>query len=127
MTNRGQGSSSHHLLDIDPRGVFDPRRSVIGAHGERLLRQNRYPTLTGHIVGLTLTVVGVGIFLSGLVDAIDGGPDVLVLLLTGVVMGGFGAVMWRRTITPKQIRVLDVFSAVTVTWVDRSVVLVPSS
>ncbi len=79
------------------------------------------PTLAGHIVGLTLAVVGVGIFVSGIVDAIDGGPDVWALLICGAVIGVGGAAMWRMTITPKRIRVLDVFSAVTVTWVVMAV------
>lgn len=89
----------------------------MGRRGERLIRSNRRPTLTGHIVGLTLTVVGIGIFMSGLVDAIDGGPDIAVLTITGAVMAVFGAALWRSTKTPKRIRVLDVFTAVTVTWV----------
>ena len=32
-------------------------------------------------------------------------------------MSVVGGLMWRSTITPKQIRVLDVFTAVTVTWI----------
>lgn len=117
MRDTARGFSSNRLSDLDPRAVLDARRSVMGGRGEKLISQDRFATLTGHIVGLTLTVVGVGIAVSGLVDAIDGGPDVVVLLVTGVVMAVFGAVLWRRTITPKQIRVLDVFTAVTVTWV----------
>jgi trk system potassium uptake protein TrkH len=105
----------HH--SIDPRALLDPRTSVVGRRGERLLISNRLPTLTGHIVGLTLTVVGIGILISGVVDAIDGGPDIAVLMITGAVMAALGAALWRSTKTPKQIRVLDVFTAVTVTWV----------
>lgn len=108
------GARKHH--GIDPRALIDQRTAVFGRRGERLVRQNRHPTLTGHIVGLTLTVVGLGIAVAGLVDAIDGGPDVLVLLSTGIVMALLGGALWRSTITPKQIRVLDVFTAVTVTW-----------
>jgi trk system potassium uptake protein TrkH len=103
--------------DIDRRALLDPRTSVMGRRGERLLASNRRPTLTGHIVGLTLTVVGIGIFISGLVDVIDGGPDIAVLTITGALMAASGAALWRGTITPKRIRVLDVFTAVTVTWV----------
>ncbi|MGB3734706.1 MAG: TrkH family potassium uptake protein [Ilumatobacter sp.] len=102
--------------DVDPRALLNPRTSMFGTHGERLLSPDRRPTLTGHIVGLTLTVVGVGIVVAGIVDLVDAGPDAIVLLVTGIVMGAFGAALWRSTVTPKQIRVLDVFTAVTVTW-----------
>ncbi len=102
--------------DIDPRALLDARTSVFGRRGERLLSQNRKPTLTGHIVGLSLTVVGLGIAFAGLVDLVDSGPDGWVLMITGIVMASIGAALWRTTITPKQIRVLDVFTAVTVTW-----------
>lgn len=93
------------------------RDSGLKRRGERLLREERWATLTGHIVGLALAVVGVGIAFAGVVDLVDEGPDGLVLLLTGTVTSVGGAALWRSTITPQQIRVLDVFTAVTVTWV----------
>ncbi len=91
--------------------------SALRRRGERLSPDNRWPTLTGHIVGLTLAVVGVGVVTAGVVDLIDGGPDVGELVLSGLVMTLAGTVLWRSTITPGSIRVLDVFTAVTVTWV----------
>jgi len=84
--------------------------------GERLLAPGRYSSLIANIVGLSLAVVGVGIGFSGIVDAIDGGPDVFVLLAVGVVVWAVGSVLWRITIVPKQIRTVDVFSTVTVAW-----------
>ena len=116
MSDTTKPRSGHHPR-VDPRALLNPRTTFLGRRGERLVAPNRRPTITGHIVGLTLTVVGVGIAVAGIVDLIDGGPDVLTLLITGIVMGALGAVLWRSTITPKQIRVLDVFTAVTVTWV----------
>lgn len=92
------------------------RTSVVG-RGERLVRANRRPTLAGHIVGLTIMVVGLGMFASGTVDLVDGGANTVVLLSVGLVMSVVGAVTWRLTMTPRQIRVLDVFKAVTVTWI----------
>lgn len=108
---------AHGLSSFDPHALTNRRTSLLGRRGERLLREDRRPTLTGHIVGLSTAVVGVGIFVAGLVDVIDGGPDTVVLLVTGLIIAIVGAVAWRSTITPKQIRVLDVFTAVTVTWV----------
>lgn len=107
----------HRAHHFDARALTNPRTSVLGRRGERLLLENRRPTLTGHIVSLTTFVVGLGILLAGMVDVVDGGPDILVLLATGLVMAVVGGVAWRSTITPKRIRVLDVFTAVTVTWV----------
>ncbi|MEM9041350.1 MAG: TrkH family potassium uptake protein [Actinomycetota bacterium] len=75
------------------------------------------PTLVGHIVGITLAVVGAGIVVAGIIDLVDGGPDVAALAATGVVIAAMGVGLWKHTTTPKQMRVLDVFTAVTVTWV----------
>lgn len=117
-----RGTPRTRSADFDPRALLDPRTALIGQRGERLVRANRRPTLTWHIVGLALTVVGVGISVAGIVDLIDGGPDVVLLLLTGIVVGSLGALLWRSTVTPKQIRVLDVFTAVTLTWLIIAVV-----
>ncbi len=87
-----------------------------GQRGERLLAPSRYASLVANVAGLSLAVVGAGIAVSGIVDAIDGGPDVLVLLIVGVVVWALGSLIWRITIVPKQIRTLNVFTTVTVAW-----------
>lgn len=88
-----------------------------GPRGERLLFANHYQTLVGHIIGLTVAVVGVGIMVAGIVDLIDGGPDTVTLLICGAVSAAVGGALWRLTVAPKRIRVLDVYTAVTLTWV----------
>lgn len=98
------------------------RVSWFGGRGERLLAPGRYPSIVANVVGLAVAVIGVGIFASGIVDAVDGGPDVVVLVLTGVAVWAVGSVMWRVTIVPKQIRTLDVFTTVTLAWVAMAVV-----
>lgn len=97
------------------------RVSWFGERGERLLSPGRYSSLVANVVGLTIAVVGVGIFASGVVDLIDGGPDVITLVLVGIAVWAVGSVMWRVTIVPKQIRVLDVFTTVTLAWVAMAV------
>ena len=92
-----------------------------GGRGERLLAPGRYPSMLTNVVGLTLAVVGVGIVAAGVVDAIDGGPDVVVLVSTGIVVWAIGSVLWRVTIVPSQIRTLDVFTTVTLAWVAMAV------
>ena len=84
--------------DVDPRALLDPRTSIVG-RGERLVRAERRPTLVGHIVGLTIMVVGLGVFASGTVDLIDGGANTVVLLSSGLVMSvvGGGDVADRRS------------------------------
>ena len=101
----------------DVTAVVRSRSTVFGQRGERLLRPSRRPSLVANIVGLTLAVVGIGIFVSGLVDVVDGGPDILPLVVTGLFIWAVGSVMWRSTIVPKQIRILDVFTTVTLAWV----------
>ncbi len=115
-TSDGSSADRHRLHRPDVRSLIDSRTSVFGERGERLLGSRRRPSLALNVVGLTLAVVGVGIFVSGIVDLIDGGPDVVALTATGVIVWLIGSVMWRTTIVPTRIRVLDVFTTVTVTW-----------
>lgn len=75
-----------------------------------------YETLVGHVLGLTCAVAGLGIVASGVVDAWQGGPDVLVLVLVGLVVALVGFVGWRFTRLPRRVRVLDVFTTVTASW-----------
>ena len=121
MTTDGSRSHDRLVHHFDRTALTDPRTSPFGRRGERLLFDGRHETLTGHIVGLAVAVVGVGVACSGIVDLVDGGPDVLVLVLTGIVMATIGATLWRSTVTPKQLRVLDVFTAVTMTWLALAV------
>ncbi|MGI9644762.1 MAG: TrkH family potassium uptake protein [Ilumatobacteraceae bacterium] len=109
----------HRRFNVD--GITRSRVAVFGRRGERLLRPSRRPTLVGNIVGLTVAVVGAGIFVAGVVDLIDGGPDVLPLMLTGVIVWAVGSALWRSTIVPGQIRILDVFSTVTLAWLAMAV------
>jgi len=81
-----------------------------------------YETLIGHVVGLTLTVAGLGIFVSGVVDIWKGGPDIAVLLIVGALVAAVGFIGWRSTTVPRQIRILDVFVTVTLAWVVLMVV-----
>jgi trk system potassium uptake protein TrkH len=97
------------------------RVSWFGGRGERLLSPGRYSSLVANVVGLTVAVVGLGIVASGVVDAIDGGPDVVALVASGAVIWAIGSVMWRVTIVPKQIRILDVFTTVTMAWLAMAV------
>ena len=106
----------------DLRSLLRPRSRVFGGRGEALLRPGRRPTLIGNIAGLTMAVAGLGIFASGVVDAIDGGPDVWPLVLTGTIVWLIGSIMWRTTIAPRRIRVLDVFTTVTFSWVTMALV-----
>lgn len=89
--------------------------SLAGDLGERWGRS--YETLIGHVLGLTCAVAGFGIVASGIVDAVRGGPDVVVLMVIGVIVAFLGLVAWRFTRLPRQIRILDVFITVTSAWV----------
>lgn len=89
--------------------------SLTGDLSERWGRS--FETMIGHVLGLTLTVAGLGIVASGVVDWIQGGPDVVVLLLFGASTTLVGFVAWRFTRLPHRIRILDVFITVTSSWV----------
>ncbi|WP_420451534.1 TrkH family potassium uptake protein [Ilumatobacter sp.] len=109
--------SQRPIHDFDPRGLLDRRTSAYGARGERLVQSSGIPTLVGHIVGLSLLVVGLGVVVAGLIDLAHSGSDVVELLVVGTIVSVIGLVLWKATVTPKRIRVLDVFTAVTLTWI----------
>jgi trk system potassium uptake protein TrkH len=89
-------------------------------HAERLTKRRQ--SLIGHVVGLSVAVAGVGILSSAVIDWWQGGPDVWVLALCGVVSMSVGAVLWWFTELPKQVRNLDVFMTVTLAWLSLAVV-----
>lgn len=74
-------------------------------------------SLTIHIVGFTLIFAGVGILLAGVVEAIDGGPDVLELLLCGAAASVIGWFSWNNTDVPHRMQTTDVFTAVSLSWI----------
>ena len=83
----------------------------------RRARRDRSERLALHVVGLSVAVCGVGILVGGAVDAIDGGPDVLPMLVTGTIATLVGLAAWRLTVVPSRIARLDVFTTVTTAWV----------
>lgn len=79
-------------------------------------------SLLWHVLGLTLTVAGAGIAVSGLVGWMKGGPDVVTLVVLGGVVFAVGVVLWQSTSLPRQIRILDVFITVTLSWILLTIV-----
>ena len=83
---------------------------------------DRAEHLVLHIVGLSVAVCGIGILIGSAVDAIDGGPDVVPMLVTGTVATLVGLASWRLTVVPSRIARLDVFTTVTTAWVAMALV-----
>ena len=100
-----------HRCDRRQRGP-----GVNPSRGERLLAPRRRPSLVGNVVGLVLAVVGVAIAGSAVVAVVDGGGDALALGICGIVIWAAGSVLWRTTIIPRHIRIVDVYITVTVAW-----------
>ena len=90
-TGSSSGGRSGRTRRPDPTALLRSRARVFGARGVALLGQDRRPSLVGNIVGLTMAIVGAGVFVSGVVDAVDGGPDALVLIATGFVVWVIGS------------------------------------
>lgn len=89
----------------------------------RLLQPEvRRPNLPVHVGALSATVAGMGMLIGAVVDAADGGPDVVALAVCGAPTALIGLVVWRRTVAPKDVRLLDVFVTVTLAWVSLAVV-----
>lgn len=74
-----------------------------------------------HVVGLVLGVCGVGILISGVVEAIDGGPDFSRLALSGAFIGGLGLLAWKTTEVPEKIALVEVFATVAASWLAMAV------
>jgi trk system potassium uptake protein len=89
---------------------------------DRVDRPRRRPSLPVHVAALSATVAGVGMLLGAATDWIDGGPDVVALAACGAPITGAGVVVWRATIAPKEVRILDVFLTVTMAWVSLAVI-----
>ena len=85
--------------------------------GERFGPRGRHPSLPIHVGGLSTAVAGIGMLIGALVEALDGGPDLLALLACGVPTTLVGLGVWRSTSVPTEVRILDVFVTVTVAWV----------
>lgn len=58
---------------------------------------------------------------SSIVEAIDGGTEVAVLGGSGVVFAVLGGAVWRLTMVPERIELLDVFASVAMAWTGLAV------
>jgi trk/ktr system potassium uptake protein len=88
--------------------------------GERWTRNHE--SLLWHVLGLTLTMTGGGIAVSGVVGWMRNGPDVGTLVPLGLIVMVVGLILWVATSLPRQIRNLDVFVTVTLAWVALTLV-----
>jgi trk system potassium uptake protein TrkH len=75
-----------------------------------------------NVIGVTLTLAGVGIAVCALVEKIDGGPDGIKLLVAGLIVGLPGFVAWRRTIAPSRLSSATIFAAALSAWVTFALV-----
>lgn len=80
----------------------------------------RYRSLALHVGALSTAVAGLGMLVGAMVEIIDGGPDTWALLACGLPVTLIGALIWRSTTIPTEVRVLDVFVTVTAAWVFMS-------
>ncbi len=92
-----------------------------GGRGERLREGRGINSLPLSVVSLVLLVVGVGVFVAGMIEVFDGGPEIWPLLLYGAAVGTLGWFGRQYTFVPAQIRIIDVFNTVTVAWLAMAV------
>ncbi len=83
-----------------------------------------HPSLLLHTTGLTLAFCGGGMLLSSIVELLmsRSSGDWLPLLVLGVLTAGLGVGLWRWTVVPSRIPLLDVFATVAAAWVAMSLV-----
>lgn len=87
-----------------------------------LAGRRRVRSLVLYVSALSSAVAGVGMLIGAAVDAVDGGPDTLALLACGVPVTLAGFVVWRSSVPPRDVRILDVFLTVTMAWTALAVV-----
>ncbi len=79
-------------------------------------------SMLAHVCGLIMVVTGLGIIISAAVEALTSGPNVLDLLIPGILTTVIGYIGWRLTAIPDRIQVVDVFITVTGAWVVLSLI-----
>ncbi|MCZ7525483.1 MAG: TrkH family potassium uptake protein [Acidimicrobiia bacterium] len=84
----------------------------------RVLRggRARREALVGHVVGLVLTVGGLGMLASAAVALTDAGREASALAACGLGVAVPGWLLWRSTVTPYRMRIASVFAAVSASW-----------
>jgi len=82
----------------------------------------RRETVVGHIVGLSLTIGGLGMLAASIVERIDGGPDASTLLTSALLIGVPGAALWNRTKPSERLSPASIFAAVLSSWIALSLV-----
>ncbi|MFT7598241.1 MAG: trk system potassium uptake protein TrkH [Acidimicrobiales bacterium] len=97
-------------------------RTAAGTAGHLPDDRARYPSLILHVVGLSIAVSGIGVLISGVVEAIDSGAEVVSLLLCGAAITSVGIALRWSTRLPANIQALEIFSTVAMAWVALAVV-----
>ena len=84
-------------------------------------RGHRVETLVGRLAAIALAAVGAGLAVSAVVEAIDGGDEVVALLACAGGALAVGFVGLRLTAVPSRIAPIAVFAAVAWAWIVASV------
>jgi trk system potassium uptake protein TrkH len=82
-----------------------------------LAGRRRVRSLVLYVGALSAAVAGVGMLVGAAIEVVDRGPDALALAACGLPVTLLGFVVWRSSVPPREIRILDVFLTVTVAWV----------
>lgn len=80
----------------------------------------RRPTVVGHLVGIALAIAGAGMLIAAAVEQLDGGEQVMTLVVSGLAIGAPGLLLWDRTAAPERIPAASIFAAVLTTWIALS-------
>jgi trk system potassium uptake protein len=84
-------------------------------------RDRRLVSATGHIVGIALVFVAIGMAVSAVVELAAGDDAVVPLLGSASLAGVVGAALWRGTRAPMRVSTASAFAGVGWTWIAISV------
>jgi trk system potassium uptake protein TrkH len=81
--------------------------------------RERFPkreSVIANIIGVALSIAGAGMLVCSIVEKLDGGPDAIRFVVSGLAVAVPGLALWRRTVAPSRLAVPTIFATALTAW-----------